>query len=94
MDEPGKETGISEPLVGGVADEPVDLRADERRLTALEGPGVGDERQVLPERAVGCLGVAELAGEPSHFADVSHDDDRLGGSAIGIVVTAAVKASP
>ena len=78
VDEPGEEAGISEPLVGGVADEPVDLRADERRLPALEGPDVGDERQVLPERAVGCLGVAKIAGEPSHLADVSRDDDRLG----------------
>ena len=49
VDEPGEEAGISEPLVGGVADEPVDLRADERGLAALEGPDVGDERQVLPE---------------------------------------------
>ena len=78
VDEPGEEAGISEPLVGGVADEPVDLRADERRLPALEGPDVGDERQVLPERAVGRLGVAKLAREPSHLADVSGDDDRLG----------------
>ena len=78
VDEPGEEAGISEPLVGGVADEPVDLRADERRLAALEGPDVGDERQVLPERAVSRLGVAKVAREPSHLAHVSGDDDRLG----------------
>ena len=44
VDEPGEEAGIREPLVGGVAEKPVDLRADERRLPALEGPDVGDDR--------------------------------------------------
>jgi len=78
VDEPGEEAGIREQLVGGVADEPVDLRADERRLPALERPDIRDDRQVLPERAVGRLGVAKIAGEPFYSADVSRDDDRLG----------------
>src|SRR5829696_3813806 len=78
VDEPGEEAGIREPLVGGIADQPVDLGADEGHLAALEGPDVGDDRQVLPQRAVGRPGVAKLAGEPSNLPDVSGDDDRLG----------------
>ena len=79
VDELDGKVWIREPFVGGVADEPVDLRTDERRLpVALERANVGDDRQVLPERSVRRLGVAKRAGEPACLVDVPRDDDRFG----------------
>ncbi len=59
-----RELGALEPLLGGVADERLDLRADvDRREGLVDAVHVGDEWDVLDQRPVARLCVLELADD-------------------------------
>ena len=93
MNEAEEELGILEPFVGAVADEPVELRADERRRPfTTERPHIGDERQVLRERTVFRLGVAQLEPKPPHLP--TSRATRIASDAVGMTVTEAEKWLP
>ena len=81
------EVGVGQPLLDRVPEQPLDLRADVEQLTERlavgDGFGVGDDRDLLDQRPIPRLGLAQRLLDPLALRDVARVVDDPGDHRIG-----------